>query len=189
MGNSSTPNSYVAELYGIYLALQRITQQRLSTRQSCHYIIAVDSQYALRSLILPKCQSGQFIIKLIMEQIEKLKGSNRYVNFRWIPAQEGIPRNERAHTLASNATEPNNPSPPATGLKRLKKDESGFGQNGACNSIGTQQLGYLHENWTELFHNGTPWGYITVYLPRNQPLLSNFAQIISDYENICNGEN
>lgn len=38
----------------------------------------------------------------------------------WVPAHEGIIGNERAHTLASSATEPNNPSSPATGLKRLK---------------------------------------------------------------------
>lgn len=76
MGNSSVLNSYVAELCGVHLALQRICQQRLSTRQIRHYIIAADSQNALRSLVSPKCQSGQFMIKLIMEQIEKLKDSN-----------------------------------------------------------------------------------------------------------------
>ncbi len=50
MGNSSVLNSYVDELYDIHLALQRICQQRLSKRQICHYIIAADSENALRSL-------------------------------------------------------------------------------------------------------------------------------------------
>ncbi len=60
------------------------------------------------------------MIKLIMEQIEKLKDSNTYVSFRWVPPHEGILGNEQAHTPASKTTETNNPSPPTTGLKRLK---------------------------------------------------------------------
>ncbi len=120
MGNSSVLNSYVDELYGIHLALQRICQQRLSTRQICHYIIAVDSQNALRSLVSPQYQSGQFMIKQIVEQIEKLKDSNTYISFRWVPAYEGILGNERAHTLALKTTKTDNLSFSITGLKRLK---------------------------------------------------------------------
>ena len=43
MGKSSILNSFLAELYGIHLALQRICQQRLSTRLIRHYILAADS--------------------------------------------------------------------------------------------------------------------------------------------------
>ena len=84
MVNSSVLNSYVAELYGLHLALQRVCQQRLSKRQNRHYTIAADSQNALRSLVSPRCQSGQFMIRLIIAQIEKLKGSNTHVFFKWV---------------------------------------------------------------------------------------------------------
>ncbi len=120
MGNSSVLNMYLAELYGIQLALQIICQQRLNTRQIRHYIIAADSQNALRSFVPPKCQSWQFKIKLIMKQIKKLKDSNTNVSFRWEPTHGGILGNKRAHTLASKITETNNPSASTTELKRLK---------------------------------------------------------------------
>ncbi len=130
MSNSSVLNSYVAELYGIHLALQRICQQRLSTRDIHHYTIAADGQNALRSLLLPKCQSEQFMIKLIMDEIEKLKYSNTHVSFRWVPAHEGCLSIEGAHTLASKITKTNDPSPLTTGLKRLKSTLIGEGQKG-----------------------------------------------------------
>lgn len=47
MGARSVLNSYVAELYGMHMALQRICQKRLSERQDRHYTIAADSQNAL----------------------------------------------------------------------------------------------------------------------------------------------
>lgn len=117
MSNSNVLNSYVAKLYGIHLALQKTCQQRLSKRQNRNYTIAADSHNALQSLVSPKCQSEQFMIRLIIAQVEKLKSSNTHLFFRWVPAHEGVLGNERAHTLASKTTETNGPRPLTTSLK------------------------------------------------------------------------
>lgn len=57
------------------------------------------------------------MIVLIIEQIEKLKGSNTHVFFRWVLAHKVILGNERFHTLASKTTETHGPRSLATGLK------------------------------------------------------------------------
>ena len=123
MGTSDGLNSYVAGLYGILMSVQKIRQTRPIVRQDRHYIVAVDSQNALRSLLSPKHQSGQYVVSQILKEMEIFTESNTFISYRWMPAHEGVMGNERAHTLASQTTEKNGSDrirAPMAGLKRLK---------------------------------------------------------------------
>lgn len=113
-------NSYVAKLYGIYLALYKICRQQLSKKRNHHYIRATNNQNALQSLVLPKCHSRQFIILLIIEQIEKLKGLNTHILFLLIFAHEKILGKEHAHILALKTKKTYSPGLLTIGLKQLK---------------------------------------------------------------------
>lgn len=82
MGTSDGLNSYLAELYGILMAVQKIRQIRPIERQNQRYIGAVDSQNALRSLSAPKHQSGQYVISQILKEKENLTESNTFISYR-----------------------------------------------------------------------------------------------------------
>lgn len=120
---SNILNSYVAELYGVFLAAQKIRRIRHIKKQAWHFTVAIDCQNALHSLFAPKCQSGQYIISLILKELEKLTKLNTYISFRWVPTYKGIKSNKHAHVLNSQITEKqivNRIMPSVAGFKRLK---------------------------------------------------------------------
>ena len=80
IGTHATTNSYAAELYGILLAVQRISQIPRPQRQNQTHTIAVDSQNVLRSLIAPSLQSGQSIIIDILAEVKKLQTSSTHIS-------------------------------------------------------------------------------------------------------------
>lgn len=98
-------NPYAAELQAIDLALRAISELSDTTNSTTFtYIIATDSQGALKSLAKPHQQSGQSTILNIFRRVIELKGKGLQIRFQWVPAHEGILGNEQAHQAALRAT-------------------------------------------------------------------------------------
>ena len=106
IGSQQDLNVYFAELFAIYQAVKSIERyaRDQDMRASEPFVICSDSQAALKSLAKPKQQSGQFIIRSILETIDKLEGAAS-ITFQWVPAHAGVSLNEMANALARTATE------------------------------------------------------------------------------------
>ena len=99
---------YFAELFAIYQAVANIRRFVQSQPQAKDKIVVVfcDNQAALRSLASPGQQSGQFMLRSIIEAVHLLrKHSECMIEFHWVPAHAGVELNERANTQAREATE------------------------------------------------------------------------------------
>jgi ribonuclease HI len=102
LGTEIQYNVYSAELSAIYIALSqwKATKNQFST---CR--IYADAQNAAKSIINPQRQSGQSLIKPIVDLVDNLMapGSYRKLEIVWIPGHYGIPGNERADENAKKA--------------------------------------------------------------------------------------
>ena len=84
-----------------------------------------DGQSALQTLARPRQQSGQSILRDITYQLERI--ANRWgprVVFQWLPGHSNIAGNDRAHTLAQEATENHRYIPPSVKRKATAIGES-----------------------------------------------------------------
>jgi hypothetical protein len=75
----NTPDVYFTKLFAVYQTMKSIEQyvrdQEMPSSKPfvTPFIIVSDSQAALKSLAQPKRQSGQFILRSILEEIENPK--------------------------------------------------------------------------------------------------------------------
>lgn len=91
--------------------------------------IITDSQSALKSLRKPFQQSGQHILREIIQVIARMETEGYRIHLRWVPAHEGIPGNEQAHQEAYKATEPDRVNQiPRRGIVRLKSPAIRWGR-------------------------------------------------------------
>jgi len=112
---------YAGELEAIHMA---VTHVKDLTQMESH--IFTDSQAAMKSLAKPKRQSGQAIIKRILDEIDMLYlvRPSYALQLAWVPGYVGIERNERADQAAkSAATEKINPMILPTILKSARANE------------------------------------------------------------------
>jgi len=100
-------NVYAAELAGIHMALIQ-WHANLNKYPICR--IYSDSQAAGKSLSQPRKQSGQAIIKAILDSIDdiSIKNPQSHLEIIWIPGHQDIMGNEQADTEAKYAA--NNPT-------------------------------------------------------------------------------
>ena len=72
-----------------------------------YIVIYIDSQAAIKAVIKPGKQSGQWIICEILDSIENLQLQNPDITFLlvWIPEHEDILGNETADVAAKEAAE------------------------------------------------------------------------------------
>jgi len=100
LGDESRYNVFGAELTAISLATGMVDDNPQYTR--C--IIYSDSQAAIKAIIKPGQQSGQSIIREILDRIEKLQ-QEREITFTltWIPGHMEIDGNERVDMAAKEA--------------------------------------------------------------------------------------
>ena len=108
LGNEAAAIVYAAELQGILMVLQLICDE---AREGSRWryrraTIFTDSQAAIRAVRDPRRQSGQHILRGIVQMLHKLQETAPEMDLRiqWTPAYEGIPGNERADIAAKEAT-------------------------------------------------------------------------------------
>jgi len=98
---SSQSTVYAAELTGIWQATVMALRGGRSVKT---LTIFVDNQAAIQSTERPAGQSGQYILRRIVNAINLLHKRGVYIELRWIPAHTGVPGNKAADILAKEAT-------------------------------------------------------------------------------------
>jgi ribonuclease HI len=95
---------FAAELEAIQMAISHI---RFHLRQYKECRIFSDSQAALKALSKPQRQTGQIIIKAILDGIEQIHAlyPDFSIQLEWIPGHEDIEGNETADRAAKAATQ------------------------------------------------------------------------------------
>jgi exonuclease III/ribonuclease HI len=100
LGPTSRATVYAAELLGILYSLITAVTAKDIKRAT----LFVDNQAAIQSTASPRGQSGQMILSQITHFIGVLHKRGVLVDIRWIPAHTGVPGNEKADTIAKQAT-------------------------------------------------------------------------------------
>jgi ribonuclease HI len=121
LGKNSESMVYSGELEAIHMVIIHIKD--LTQMESR---IFSDNQAAMKSLIKPKRQSGQAIIKRILDEIDALylARSTYALQLAWIPGHVGIEGNERAdQAVKSAAIEKINARMSPTILKSARTNE------------------------------------------------------------------
>jgi ribonuclease HI len=104
---------YAGKLEAIRMAIIQ-TRDFITETAGCR--IFTDSQPAIKSLAKPRRQSGQSIIKRILDEIDELLQTNPSYSLQleWVPGHVGIEGNEKADQAAKHAACP----PPSILLQR-----------------------------------------------------------------------
>jgi ribonuclease HI len=101
IGSDNEQNVYLAELQGIFMALRMFDEDDQGYQKARIY---TDNQAAIISSHKPRQQSGQHLIKRILQLWNCLRQRGKTVVLQWIPAHEGVLGNERADIAAKLAT-------------------------------------------------------------------------------------
>jgi ribonuclease HI len=104
VGSDATHTVYAAELVGVDTALDQILiHQDAFSDANPSAVIFTDNQAAIQACQDPRKSSGQYIIKHIVEKIDRLHAAGWSVTIQWIPGHEGAEGNERADDAAKEA--------------------------------------------------------------------------------------
>jgi ribonuclease HI len=106
MGTSQQATVYLAELYGIKMALDLIGEQARLKLQVNQAHIHTDNQAAIRTARRVTRSSGQYIALNIQLQLHQLRIAHPdlQITIHWIPAHKGTEGNEMADRAAKEAT-------------------------------------------------------------------------------------
>ena len=101
LGRESQFNVYTAEITGMQLALERLWDHQV--HPTCR--IYTDSQTAIKTIERPQRQSGQSIIKDLLDCIDEITSNPTHpqIEIMWIPGHFDIQGNERADEEAKKA--------------------------------------------------------------------------------------
>src|SRR5437667_10668497 len=97
-----TANVYAAELTGIHLGINMAGK---SNEQFDKCYIFVDNQSSIQADDKPKQQSGQYIIRNILQSLDELQSQRPSLDFKieWVPGHMDIAGNEKADEEAKRA--------------------------------------------------------------------------------------
>ena len=106
MGTEEMTTVFGAELQGIVMATAMTMTIKETQIQNLWAVnIYVDNQAAIRASANPGRQSGQYLLKEIVQGIDRLRGAGIRVQIHWIPAHVGVPGNEEADRAAKTAAQ------------------------------------------------------------------------------------
>jgi len=107
MGTEDTHNVYAAELMAIQMAVSLFEEK---IEEYSNIYIFTDNQSAIQTIESPKRQSGQYIIKGILDIIDRTYAIKPTCNIHieWVPGHKNIDGNEQADQAAKAAATPNN---------------------------------------------------------------------------------
>ena len=101
LGNEAQFNVYTAELSALHLAVKQLRNHSESQIGR----IYTDSQAGIKAIDHPRRQSGQTIIKDVLDSVEEIanENTNLQIEIIWIPGHAEIEGNERADMEAKKA--------------------------------------------------------------------------------------
>jgi ribonuclease HI len=110
IGTEDTHNVYSAELMAIQMAVT-LFESKIEEYSNIH--IFTDNQSAIQTIESPKRKSGQYIVKGILDIIDRIYAVKPTCNIyiEWVPGHQNIDGNERADQAAKAAASPNNSNP------------------------------------------------------------------------------
>ena len=95
LGKADHTNVYAAELTAIHLGIKMAGK---SPEQYDKCYIYVDNQSSIQAIDKPKQQSGQYIVRNILQSLDELQNQRPSLEFRieWVPGHMDIDGNEKA---------------------------------------------------------------------------------------------
>ena len=111
IGTEETHNVYAAELTAIQMAIT-LFEEKIEKYTKIH--ILTDNQSAIQAVDSSKRQSGQYIVKEILDTIDRIQEikPSSAIRIEWVPGHTNITGNERADqgakVVASPSTTPSN---------------------------------------------------------------------------------
>jgi ribonuclease HI len=130
MGTEHDSTVYSAELRAVEMALEMVQDSPERARNGA--IVFSDSQAALQALVRPRMPSGQVYLRGCIQNLQLLNNQGIRVEFRWIPAHQGIPGNELVDEHAKQAAKAETAGPYdrhiklAAAAKRGIRDQAKF---------------------------------------------------------------
>ena len=105
IGTDNTHNVYAAELTATQMAVT-LFEERIQEYTNVH--IFTDNQSAIQAIETPKRQSGQYIVKSILDIIDKIHEAKPTcsIHIEWVPGHKDIEGNEQADQAAKAAATP-----------------------------------------------------------------------------------
>jgi len=120
MGTEDTHNVYAAELMAIQMVVSLFEEK---IEEYSNIYIFTDNQSAIETIESPKRQSGQYIIKGILDIIDRTYAIKPTCNIhiKWVPGHKNIDGNEQADQAAKAAATPNNTIIPNIRMRSAQK--------------------------------------------------------------------
>src|SRR5213083_8575 len=115
IGTDNTHNVYAAELTATKMSIT-LLEERIEEYSNVH--IFTDNQSAIQAIESPKQQSGQYIIKSILDIIDKIHETKPTcsIHIEWVPGHKDIDGNEQADQ-AAKAAATSSTTPPIITMK------------------------------------------------------------------------
>lgn len=104
MGTEHTTTVFGAELQGLAMATNFALELKETQNRDLWAVnVYVDNQAAIRASANPGRQSGQYLLRDVVQGIDKLRDAGIRVQIHWIPAHVGVQGNEEADKAAKAA--------------------------------------------------------------------------------------